>query len=475
MVALTLGIIILGILPSARAAPALQTDQPIYTLRDKQVGLSGSGFGSQNYYVWLKTPNNNHTNYTGTSFSPVSGGLIPPTVALPINADEPLGTYLLSISTSSNLDNQVAIAHFGLWGMMKPLYQRTESVQILGGGLYPGTSLGLSVRNPAGDYVDTTTIATNSQGDFNHTWRIPADAVTQTYKVIVDGTGTYDNAQQDYLSESRFTVTQATLSVAIVTGPSSTYQRTDTANVAMSLRYPDGSAVLKSKTGILPVLLLENQSTVGFSPLTLTDATNGIWNAQIKIPLNATLSSKYRFELPASSFDDGFGNKGGQADIFSDYFQIRNASLLFSSQLNGTQIQVPFGQVSIISKITYPDGTNFSNGTAMVQIFTGSATSITQLTYDPTTGSWHASYSSELSDLWRVGTWKIQVLAADTYGNTGRATYDATAQPYLFVALIIAVLVVALFGRWTISRYGRKVYFRVRKVMMRFRGPGESY
>ncbi len=63
------------------------------------------------------------------------------------------------------------------------------------------------------------------------------------------------------------------------------------------------------------------------------------------------------------SFDDGFGNKGSTSDVLSGYFQVNNASLLITSQVNGTQIQVPFGQVSIISKIAYPDGTPMSNGT----------------------------------------------------------------------------------------------------------------
>jgi len=454
----------------AHGAPTLQTSLPLYTARDKQVSLIGSGFGSQDYYMWVETPNENRTHFSGKIFTPVAGGLIPPSVSLPISADDPLGTYLVSISTSAEVDDQQAIAHFGLWGTIQPLYQRTQSVKIWGGGLFPGTSLKLSIRNPAGDYVHTATLASNTEGNFNHTWRISEDAVTEAYKVLIDGTGTFDNPQQDYVSESRFTVTQAILSVQIVTGPSPSYQRTETAKVSLTLKYPDGSPVLKSKLDIHPISLLQNQSTVGYATVSLTDAANGIWTAESKLSVNATPSTRYRFNLPAMSFDDGFGNSGGAADTFSEYFQVRNASLIFASEVNGTQIQVPFGQVSIISKITYPDGTPLSSGTARVQIFTGSSTSDIKLTYDPIIKAWRASYSSAFSDLWRVGAWRLQVEAYDTFGNSGTATYEVTAQPYLLIALIAALIALALFGRWTFSHYGRKVYFRIRKIVMRLRG-----
>lgn len=469
-VVVLIGLVASALPPMVHGAPTLQTDQPLYTLRGKQVGLEGSGYGSQSYFVWVKAPDENRTQYTGTSFTPVSGGLIPPNIVLPINASDPLGTYRISISTSEKIDSQETTAHFGIWGTVKPLYERTQSVKILGGGLYPGTSFKLSIRDSAGDYVQTATIVTDTQGYFNQTWRVPENAVIDAYKVIIDGTGTYDNAQQDYVSEARFTVTQALLSVEIVTLPSSSYQRTETASISMTIKYPDGSPVLKSKADILPVLLLRNQSTINYATLVLTDSANGIWTSQIKIPVNATSSPRYRFELPAASFDDGFGNKGGSADTFSDYFQVRNASLLFTSQLNGTQIQVPFGQVSIISKISYPDGTPFFNGTARVRVFTGSSTSDVRLSYDPAVGAWRGAYSSAFTDLWRIGVWKLQVVANDTYGNSGTETYEVATQPYFFIVLIAAIIIIALFGRWMYARYGRKVYFKVRKIVMRFRG-----
>jgi len=459
------------ILPThVHAAQTLASGQPLYSLRDSEVTLVGNGFSNQPYFIWAKGPNDNNTVYTRISFTPVSGGYIPPGVGLPITAQSPFGTYLVSISTSSSNDNSQAIAHFGIWGTTKPLSQRTETAKIIGGGLFAGTSFKMSIRNPAGDYVVTSSIVVNSNGDFNYSWRIPVDAVSESYKVLIDGTGTFDNAQQDYVSEARFSVTPATLSPTISVQPSQAYQRTELAKSSLLLTYPDGSAVASVLTNTHPVILLQNQSTVGLATITLSDQANGIWSVAAKLPVNATISSKYRFELPALSFDDGFGNKGGSTDTYSDYFNVNNASLMVSSSINGTQIQIPFGGVSIISKISYPDGTFLtSNGTVSVSVSAGSSTSIVTLNFDPTIGAWRGAYSSSFSDLWHVGTWTLKLQAHDVYGNLGSASYQISAQPYLVLAISAIIAFLAFVGRWIYAHYGRKVYFRARKLMQRFR------
>jgi len=468
------------LLGDVQAAPVLQASAspeiaPLYTLRDKMVALTGSGYSTgQTYYVWVKGPGDNETRYSGISFSPVSGGLIPPGFGLPIPPNATLGTYLVSVSTSVTSDNQQATAHYGIWGARRPLYQRTESVIIMGGGLFPGTSFTLSIRSPADDYIQTSTLVSTITGDFNATWKILADAVTGTYKIIIDGTGTFDEADQDYLSESRFTVTQATLAVEVAEQPAQSYQRTEVAKSMFLIRYPDGSPVIKSKPDIRPAALQRNQTTVAPASITLFDEVSGMWLVESKIRINATLSSRYRFVVAAMSFDDGYGNKGGAVDTYSDYFVVTNASFQFSSKVNGTQIQVPFGQVSILSKITYPDGSLLTNGTVRVLVSTGTSTFSLQSLFDATDGSWRSAYSTTIADLWSVGTWILTVEAFDIYGNGGVATYEITAQPYLFLIIIGIVIVAVVIGRWSLTRYGRRVYLRVRKILHKLRSGRRS-
>ena len=464
---LALVILLLSFPLSAKAAPALSTDNFLYTIRDKQVTLVGSGLTpGQQYYVWIKGPPANRTGYTGVSFTPVSGGLIPPEITYPLAANASLGTYLISLSTSSTVDNTQATAHFGVWGSAAPVYQRTQSVNILGGGIFPGTSLSLTIQDPAGNIVHAI-LASTTDGDFNHTWRIPPDAITDVFTAVVYGTGTFDNPQQDFSSTAKFTVTPAVLSATIVDQPNSTYQRTQVANVSMALRYPDGSPVVNSKPNSGPVILMRDQTTLGPANMTLVDPANGIWTAGTKLFANATPSAKYRFEMPATAFDDGFGNKGAAVDTYSSYFTVTNASLLITSQVNGTHIQIPFGQVSIISKVAYPDGTPLTAGSVNVVVSTGSSVTPLMSTYDPSIGEWRASYSTTLLDLIRGGTWTLKVSAGDTSGNSGKATYEVVAQPYLFISLIVGVVAIAFVVRWSVSRYGRKVYFRLRRILKR--------
>jgi hypothetical protein len=467
IIILALAIILLSLPLPAKAAPSLGTDLFLYTIRDKQVTLVGSGLSpSQQYYLWVREPTANKTRYTGTNFTPVSGGLIPPDITYPLAANAALGTYLISLSTSSTTDNAQATAHFGVWGSAEPVYERTQSVSILGGGIFADTSLSLTIQDPAGNIVHATLTST-TDGDFNHTWRIPPDAITNVFTAVIYGTGTFDNPQQDFSSTAKFTVTPAVLSATIVDQPNSTYQRTQVANVSMTLQYPDGSPVVNSKTISGPVILMRDQTTLGPANMTLVNPANGIWTAGTKLLANATPSGKYRFEMPAMAFDDGFGNQGAAVVTYSNYFTVTNASLVITSQLNGTQIQIPFGQISIISKVTYPDGTPLTVGSVNVVVSTGSSVTSLTSTYDPSIGEWRASYSSTLFDLVRGGRWTLRVSAGDALGNSGKATYEVVAQPYLFVTLIVGVVAVAFVVRWSVSRYGRKIYFRLRRILKR--------
>ena len=402
---------------------------------------------------------------------------MPPDITYPLYPNATLGTYLVSISTSIKSDNSFATAHFGVWGTDKPVYQRTQTVTILGGGIFPGTGLRVTIRDPAGNIVDQATLASTSTGDFNATWKIPEDAITDVFTAFVDGTGVFDNPQQDYVAQAKFTVTAAIVSVQIVQQPKPSYQRTNTATVSYMIQYPSGDPVVKLKPNLQAVELLQGQTAVGYATLTLVDPANGIWNATSKLYPNATPSGKYRFDMPAMTFDDGVGNKGGLVDTTSNLFQVQNATLTITSQLNGTQIQIPFGQVSIISKITYPDGTPMSNGTVSVVASTGSSISILPSIYDPSIGAWRSSYSSTIFDLMRVGKWTLYVNATDTSGNSGRATYDVVAEPYLFIVDTVVIVSVILVGRWIVSRFGRRVYFRLRRLVQRARPriPHPSY
>ncbi|MBZ5529768.1 MAG: hypothetical protein LAN71_17975, partial [Acidobacteriia bacterium] len=178
----------------AQTRPSLTTDQALYTLRDKQVLLQGDGYAPRRQYaIWLQTPLDNTTRDSGFTFTTTDNGQVPPATSLAIESSLPFGTYLVSISNSTRSDAAVARAHYGIWGTDKYVYQRTDVVQARGGGVLPKASLKVTIRDPTAAFVYDSTIAANETGSFLATWKIPPDAITESYTVFIDGVGTYDS------------------------------------------------------------------------------------------------------------------------------------------------------------------------------------------------------------------------------------------------------------------------------------------
>ena len=135
------------------ANPKISSEQPLYTRLNKEVYLKGTEFPKGTYYVWMSKPDQSSTYHTGITIQVASDVSIPSETKIPISSDYPFGTYRVSISASASFDTSIAYCHFGLWGTDRSVYQRTETVRILGGGLWPGSSVQVTVRNPLGSFV----------------------------------------------------------------------------------------------------------------------------------------------------------------------------------------------------------------------------------------------------------------------------------------------------------------------------------
>lgn len=450
--------------------PVVTTTQPLYTLRDKEVALSGSGFASgTTYNVWLRRAGDNATRFTGIAFAPASGGLVPPSTVVQLKPDDPLGTYLVSVSTSPTIDTALAQAHFGVWGTIRALYQRTETVTILGGGLFPGGGAKLTVRNPAGTFVHDATVLANERGEFKDEWRIPADSALDVYSVFVDGTGIFDDATREFVSLAKFTVAPATLRVGLVTQPAGSYERTQTASLVLEVKYPDASPVTSLKAGTTPLNLIQDTSTVASLNLTRLDPGLGTWRGEFKVPANATLGTGYRFRLPNGGFDDGFGNTGGSNELLSNLFEIASALFRIEAATNQSSYQIGFDAIKIVTSVKYPDGTPLLNGTVIAVISSGTWTAQVPLTYDNQTGTWTGVYSISLLDVAKIGSWRITVQARDQFANAGQTTILIAVQPFMFASLLIGVLIVLLLVRWLLRRYWRRISLQIKRLTLSIR------
>jgi len=455
----------------AQAHPSLKTDQALYTLRNQQVLLQGEGYAAKRLYVvWLQTPLDNSTRECGLTFTTTDKGQIPPAISLPVGPNSPLGTYMVSISNSTRSDAAIARAHYGIWGTDKYVYQRTEVIQARGGGLLPKTSLKVTIRNPTAAYVYDSTIAANETGSFLASWKIPSDAITETYTVIIDGVGTYDSPNADFVSIVKFSVTPAVLNVTVRVQPDPSYERTQTASVQFVIRYPDSSAVMTAKEDLKPVALYAGQFKMADLSLTVSGTTSGIWVAQAKIPMNASLDVKYRFLLSANGYDDGKGNIGPDKDIETGSFSALPATLVVSAGVNSTHYQVPFDSLTAYARVSYPDGTAVSNATVRAWLGAGNSKVNATVSQDKTRSAWVVSYSFSWGDLLRLGGWRLTVEAGDIYGNAGSGSLEVFAEPYSLLEIVVLAAIVLLVARWLLSRFWRRLYLETKRAISAIRG-----
>jgi hypothetical protein len=474
MVMMLAGVVLLACLPfpvMAQTHPSLATDQPLYTLRDKQILFQGDGYSPKTQYVvWLQTPLDNSTRETGLSFATTDKGEIPPAISLSIEPTSPLGTYLVSVSNSTKLDAAIARAHYGIWATDKYVYQRTQVVQAIGGGVLPKTSLKVTIRDPTAAFVYDSTIAANETGTFIATWKIPSDAVTESYTIFIDGVGTYDSPNAEFVSISKFSVTQALLNVTIHVQPNTSYERMQAASAEFVIRYPDSSEVMTIKDGLKPAALYAGQIKVEDLALTVSGTTSGIWIAQSRIPRNASLDVNYKFVMAANAFDDGKGNVGPEKDVETSSFVVTAAALLVSSVLNSTRYQVPLDTLVAYTQVSYPDGTSVANATVRAWLNAPNAQVNVTVTRDRTSQVWIIKYAFSWGDLLRLGSWKLSVQATDIYGNTGSESLEVTAEPYSLLEIVVAAAVVLLVIRWLLARFWRRLYLETKRAISALRG-----
>jgi hypothetical protein len=466
------------VLAVAQPIPYVLTDKPLYTSRDKQVLLQGAGYEpKQTYYVWLQGPLDNLTRSTGIGFVTTENGEIPsilpvtapPTVSLPIESSSPPGTYLVSISNSTTVDSAVARAHYGIWGTSKYLYQRTETVQTKGGGILPKASVKVTIQNPTGAQVYDMTVAANETGSFEATWKIPPDAVTESYSILVHGIGTRDDPVTEFVSISRFTVTPATLIVAVHGQPDGPYERTQKVSAKFVTLYPDSTPVVTIKEGLMPVAFYAGQIKRAELALVASDPTSGIWAAERKIQRNATLDAEYRFVMVANAFDDGYGNTGPEKNVETDSFTVVPATLQVSVSLNSTHYQIPLDTITAYVSVSYPDGSPVTNATVRAWLSSADSISNASVTYDKTAAVWVVGYRFSLGDLLRPGAWTLSMKAADIYGNFGSASLEIVAEPYYFIAILLLAVFALLMVRWFLSKYWHRLYLRAKRASSSFR------
>jgi hypothetical protein len=327
----------------------------------------------------------------------------------------------------------------------------------------------MTIQDPTGAQVYDTTLAANETGSFRAIWKIPPDAVTESYSILIHGTGTRDEPATEFVSISRFTVAPATLNVTVHAQPDGPYQRTQKVSVEFVILYPDSTPVITMKGGLAPVAFYAGQFKRAELALVPSDATSGIWTAERKILPNATLDATYRFVMAANAFDDGYGNKGPESDVETRGFSVLPASLQVKTALNSTHYQIPFDTITARAQVAYPDGTSVTNATVRAWLNAADSRRNATMTYDTAARGWIASYSFSFGDLLKPGSWTLLMEARDPYGNSGSASVEVAAEPYNFLVVLSVILVALLLAIWLLRRYWRRLHLRVRRMSLTLR------
>jgi len=449
----------LGVLPASSAAqPVIDTDNPVYSHLVRQVLVSGYSLQpSLTYFLWLRKPRGQNASYTGVSFVATTAGGVPyPNVSILLDVPPALGTYMLTISTSSSVDTAGAVCHFGVIGPARPLYQRRETAKFTGGGMLPGSTIRVDIRNPVDALVSNATVIANEVGEFEHTWPIPNNVHVGSWVVSIGGIGTFDNSFERHRADGQFGIIEASLKLSIHQQPSVRYQRTETVKATFMVRYPDESPVTTIKAGSKPVFISRAGIVTQLLPLVLADAMNGIWVVEYTIARNESLGKNYTFLVSPGSFDDGFGNKAPSYMAVSSEFEVAPAQLRISILSPKDTYEILFDSIVLNVTAKYPDGSDLADGKISATYEGGTWRDSKPLQFQEKSRCWALTYQLGITEIPRIGTWKIALLAEDAYGNKGVTSMEVgVGVLWLFIALITSGILTIVIVKWACEERDR--------------------
>jgi hypothetical protein len=436
----------------------VDTNQPLYSYWNKEIKIIGSGFeGKKLYHIWIRRLSENISIYTGISFITLSDGNIPANTIIPITISYKPGSYQLSISSSEKVDTQITKCNFGIWGVNKQVYQRTEKVVIAGGGIWPNNGVKLLIRSPIGAYVKSITIVANEYGEFNYEWKISKSDVVGVYDAFIDGIGTYDDSTESFFHKVWFTVIPAKLSISIHTQLEDSYKRMQIVSISYKISYPDQTPVTTINPNYASIELVHDQKKIIELIPSCIDSTNGIWKVDWIIPKNATLGPNYRFRIEANGFDDNFGNLGPSEELNSNQFEIIPGELVVKLLSNKTSYQIGFEKIEIPIKIGYSDGSLLTEGIANCTLSYGDYSIVLPLEFIKEKNIWYTSFPISVLEIFHLGKWIVKINAMDNFGNFGYYEISISIEPWLLLILTLAFLFIMVLA----LRLKRKGYWKI--------------
>ena len=442
-------------LPSVGAQQTLasiSTDRAIYPIWRKggNVNVTLTNLASNStYFLWLQRPSDNASNLINVG---ISGRQASQVFQLGISTTDPPGTYLVSLSSSNVVDTRIAVAHFGVFGIDQDTYQRTQSVLASGGGIYPNSTVSLTLTYENGT---ATTINANasSRGNFQYSFAIPANAPLG--QITVAASGRSLDANKPVSVEVQASDTLASINFMGEMPPQ--VQRTLTEVFNVTLEYPNGTLLsphqLLSNPN-LTITILGYTQTFKLNDSVGTDS----WSYSYFIPANATVGT-YTYSLKA---EDLFSNPA----VSSGTFEVQAAKFIIDVPQSPPKVKAQ-QLIDIAIYVFYPNGTSLTNVQGNVTTLykdTHGNNATLPMVYNATDGRWHLLFAAPSQGFTFGITLTFSFNAVDIYKNSGAAndayalTVGATPTEVILagIAGTIIPMVLLIWALVTISKKKRK-------------------
>jgi hypothetical protein len=417
---------------------SLSTDREIYPIwrigGNVNVTLTNLASNST-YFLWLQRPSDNASNLINVG---ISGRQASQVFQLRISTTDPPGTYLVSLSSSNVVDTRIAVAHFGVFGIDQDTYQRTESVLASGGGVYPNSTVSLTLTYESGA-ATTINVNASSRGNLQYSFAIPANAPLG--QITVTASGTSLDSKRSVSVEVQASITLASINFLGEMPPQ--VQRTMTEVFNVTLVYPNGTLLAPDQLLSNPNLTI---TILGYAQTFLLNNSLGTdsWSYSYFIPVNATLGT-YSYSLGA---EDLFDNPAVSTGIFS----VQPAKFIIDVPQPPSKVR-PQQVIDIAIYVFYPNGTSLTN----VQ---GNVTSIYEdthgnnatvpLIFNATDGRWHLLFAAPSQGFTFGIILTFSFNAIDIYKNSGAAnnayvlTVGATPTQVILAGIAGAIVPIAL-------------------------------
>jgi hypothetical protein len=401
------------------AAPKLVADRPVLPLWNVggNVKLTVSQIPvNVTYYVWVQRPSDLSSRYTGFQFIN-SGKTVTIPIQVTVSATDPAGTYTVSLSTSTFSDTTTAIAHFGVYGTDSSAYQRTNKMEIAGGGFVPNSKISINVQAGAQALSGfPTNVTAGSRGDFAYNYSVPPSAPVAAVTVSASGPA-YDSHNSTAVSGAA-TIQPTTLALKILRQPTASVERTSNAIMLYSITYPDNSSVTTSTPNSTRVFVVSDAGPViAEVALSLSDAKTGQWQA-IWVPPRSTNLASYHFEISPRDFDDSFGNLGTGNTLASQSFGITPAKVQLVLQGNTTIQRTQDAHLVLTAQ--YHNGVQFTNVTQATGVITEPDGTTHPIAFNSTLNEFIGRYNTTVSS--RLGQVLVSAALTDLFGNTASGT-----------------------------------------------------